>query len=186
MNITPEEAALSLQQIKATQNAMRRAIRDYRGHLYLWIWGAVWMATALVRRMDHPRFYVTTNWLTVLGGVASFAVGFSQARKVRGRFDKRFLAVGATLLVFGYGVWPLFFKLYKTFDIAFGYQQLLFMQLYIVGGIWFANSLLWVGLAVSAVTLVGLLAFPAYFWIAMLLSGATLIASGSYVRRSWR
>ena len=185
MNISPEEAAEALQQIKVSQIAMRRVIMSYRGHCYLWLWGVAWMAMAIVRMMDRPRFYITTNWITLVGVVASVAIGFSQSGKFRGKIDKRFIGVCATLLVFGYGVWPLFFSLFRTFDLAFAYQELLFMQLYIVGGIWFDNSLLWVGLAVAAVTLVGLLAFPAFFWIAMLLSGATLVASGSYIRNRW-
>lgn len=186
MNITPEEAALSLEQIKASQSAMRRAIRDYRGHVYLWIWGAVWIVTAFLRKLDFPRFYVTGNWLALAGVAASFAMSFNQARKLRGPIDKRFLAVCAIILVFGYGVWPLFFNMFRTFDLGFGYQELLFMQVYIVAGIWFDNSLLWVGLLVSAVTLIGLLVFPAVFWVAMLLSGATLVVSGFYVRSRWR
>lgn len=185
MNITPEEAALSLQQIRAAQNAMRQAIRSYGGHIYLWIWGAAWMADAVLRKLDYPKFYVTGNWIAVAGAIATIAVSFSQNRKFRGDVDRRFLAVCACLLVFGYGVWPRFFNMFRTFDLGFGYQELLFMQIYIVAGIWFDNSLLWVGLVVSAVTLTGLLVFPAFFWIAMLLSGATLVASGFYVRRSW-
>ena len=186
MNITREEAALSLAQIKASQNAMRQAIQSYRGHVYLWIWGTCWMAMAVLRMLDTPGFYIRGNWLGLAGILASFAVSFSQSRKLRGTIDRRFVAVCASILVFGYGVWPLFFHVFRTFDLGFGYQELLFMQIYIVAGIWFDNSLLWVGLVVSAVTLVGLLVFPAFFWVAMLVSGATLVASGFYVRHSWR
>jgi hypothetical protein len=187
MNISPEEAAEALQQIKASQMAMRHAIRAYRGHYYLWIWGTIWMATAVIRWMDHRRFYIATNWLTAVGIVISLLVGFSQAGKLRGKIDRRFFAACATLLLFGYGVWPLFIpNPFQFFDRAFGYQQLIFMQIYIVGGIWFDNSLLWTGLIVAAVTVAGLLCFPAYFWVAILLGGATLVGSGFYVRRSWR
>jgi hypothetical protein len=185
MNISPEEAAQALQQIRASQIAMRHIIRSYRGHYYLWLWGAAWMAMAVVRMMDRPAFYRTINWITLAGIIASMAIGFSQSGKIGAKIDRRFIAVCAALLAFGYGVWPLFFRLFSSFDQAFAYQELLFMQLYIVGGIWFDNSLLWIGLTVAAIVLVGFFLFPAFFWVAMLLSGATLVASGFYVRTSW-
>ncbi|HEY5226919.1 MAG TPA: hypothetical protein VIJ19_00190 [Opitutaceae bacterium] len=164
---------------------MRKAFTSHHGYYFLWIWGLSWMLTGVIRAMDHPRFWVTVNWLSVAGFVVSVVVGVSQSGKVRGKVDKRFLAVGATLLAFGYLIWPIFFQLFRTFDIGFAFQMLVWMQVYIVAGIWFANSLLWVGLVVTALILVGFLCFPAFFWVAMILSGATMIGSGFYIRSRW-
>ena len=60
------------------------------------------------------------------------------------------------------------------------------MQLYIVGGIWFDNYLLWVGLAVTALILAGFLLMPGFFWGSTILCGAVLVASGFHVRYFWR
>jgi hypothetical protein len=60
------------------------------------------------------------------------------------------------------------------------------MQLYVVSGIWFDNYLLWVGIIITALTVATILFLPALFWASTALCGATLVASGFYVRSSWR
>ena len=186
MNISEEEASLALKQIASSQEAMRRAIRTQCGHYYLWIWGAVWMAMAINRALDLPRYWVMANWLTLAGTVVSVGVGVSQSSRFRAKVDKRFLAVCAAILGFGYILFPLFFKIAQNYDTMFGYQAVLWMQLYIVGGIWFDNSLVWIGLIACAVIVAGFLLVPAYFWVAAFLAGATLFASGFYVGKKWR
>jgi hypothetical protein len=186
MDITTDEATRALEAIETSKMAMRRAIMNSRGPAYLWIWGAVWMAEAIVRKMAHPRFWVTILWISAAGLVASLVVGIAQSGKFRSRLDRRFLAVCATLLVFGYGVWPRFFSLFKTYDSAYAYQVILWMQLYIVGGIWFDTFLLWLGLLITAIILTGFLWFPEFFWLSAFLSGVVLFCSGFYIKKCWR
>lgn len=185
MKISPEEAAQALQDIAVSRAAMRSTIRAHRGHLFLWIWGSVWITIALHDALAVPsdRF---ANWVSLAGIGATIIAGFIQGRQIRGKLDRRFLAVCATLLLFGYGVWPELLGGFRSYQSAFGYSTLIWMQLYIVAGIWFNNYWLWVGLFVSAMVLAGFIFFPAYFWAAMLLCGATLVASGFYVRFLWR
>jgi hypothetical protein len=186
MNLSREEAEAALREIQISRVAIRRAIVSQGGHRFVWLWGFVWAATGVMRELNFPRFWVYTNWITVVGVGISLFLGFSNSRNIRFRVDRRFLAVCATLLVFGYGIWPFFFAFYREFDKGFAYQEILWMQLYIVAGIWWDNNLLWVGLLVTVVTLVGIVAFPAHFGVAIIASGATLIASGFYLRSSWK
>jgi hypothetical protein len=185
MNISPEEAARALQEIERSRLAMRATIRNHRGHLYLWIWGFVWITIAV-----HDAIGATSasfaNWLSVAGILATFVAGIAQSRQIRSPIDKRFLAVCAALLLFGYGVWPVLFGGFHSYRAAFGYSTLIWMQLYIVAGIWFDNYFLWLGLAVSGLILGGFIFFPAIFWVFMLLCGVTLIGTGTYVRFFWR
>src|SRR5476649_438103 len=118
MDISSDEATQALEAIENSKMAMRRAIMNSRGPAYLWIWGVAWMAEAIVRMMAYPRFWVTILWISAAGLVASIVVGIAQSGKFRSRLDRRFLAVCGTLLVFGYGVWPRFFSLFKTYDSA--------------------------------------------------------------------
>jgi hypothetical protein len=185
MNVTPEEAARSLQEIAASKASMREAVRSHRGHLYLWIWGIVWVAISLYSRIAAPSAWAA-NGISAAGVVATIIVGFVQARQIRSPIDRRFIAVCAALLVFGYGVWPLFMGGFHSYQAAFGYSTLLWMQVYIVAGIWFDNYWLWVGLGVTAIILAGFLFFPAFFWACTMLCGLTLIGSGIYVRYFWR
>lgn len=186
MNISPEDAAQALQEIEASRVAMRRTIRSHRGHLFLWLWGFVWIAMSVLFWIDARRFQNAAYVISVAGIVGSLAIGMVQNRQIRSPIDKRFVAVCGTLLLFGYAVWPVFFGGLASYKAAFGYSTLLWMQLYIVGGIWFDSYLLWVGLAVSALILAGFLLVPAFFWGSTILCGAVLVGSGFYVRYFWR
>jgi hypothetical protein len=182
MNITPEEAARSLQDIEDSRRAMRSLVRAHRGHLFLWLWGGIWSLTSIVNWIDSPRFWVFSNWLSVAGGVASVAIGFLQNSQVRSKIDRRFVAVCITMMVFGYGVWPLLLGGPHTYKSAYGYGTLIWMQIYIIAGIWFDNHWLWIGVAVSALILAGYVFFPQLFWAWGLLAGLTMVATGFYVR----
>jgi hypothetical protein len=186
MNISPEEAEKALLEIEASRVAMRGAIRSHRGHLFLWLWGFVWMAMSALYWIDGHRFLWEIVAFAAAGIVGSFVIGIVQDRQIRSRFDRRFAAVCATLLVFGYGVWPVLFGGFASHKAAFGYFSLLWMQLYIVAGIWFDIYLLWVGLAVTALIVAGFLLAPGFFWAFTLLCGAVLVGSGFYVRYFWR
>lgn len=185
MNISAAEAAKALQEIESSRAMMRATIRAHRGHLFLWIWGLVWVVIALHDAVSTPR-PAFANWVSFAGLAATIVVGFIQGSQIRGKLDKRFLAVCATLLLFAYGVWPEMFGGFHSYQAAFGYSTLIWMQLYIVAGIWFSNYWLWVGLTVSATILAGFIFFPSVFWLAMLLCGMTLIVTGFYVRFLWR
>src|ERR1700691_1568713 len=103
MNISAEEAARALQEIEASRAAMRLTIRAHRGHIFLWIWGCVWIAIALHDGVAVPNIWFA-NAVSGVGVAASILAGIFQATQIRGKIDKRFLAVCATLLLFGYGV----------------------------------------------------------------------------------
>jgi hypothetical protein len=186
MDITPDEATQALRAVEASKMAMRKAIMNSRGPAQLWIWGLAWMAMAIVRKLQYPRFWVMITWISLAGAVASLVVGIVQGGKIRAKVDRRFMAVCATLLIFGYGIWPRFFTVFKGFDSSYAYQVVLWMQLYIVGGIWFDTILLWVGLLITGIIMVGYLCFPEYFWLAAFLSGVVLFCSGFYIKRCWR
>jgi hypothetical protein len=185
VNISPEEAARALHEIEASRTAMRVTIRAHRGHLFLWIWGCVWIAIALHDGFAVPKVSFA-NWVSAAGIVATVIVGFVQGGQIRSPINKRFIAVCVTLLLFGYGVWPVIFGGFHSYQAAFGYSTLIWMQLYIVAGIWFNNYWLWVGIAVSALILAGFIFFPAIFWVFMLLCGLTTVCTGIYVRFFWR
>jgi hypothetical protein len=185
MNISPEEAATALREIEASRSAMRRAVRDHRGHICLWIWGGIWMAISVLEALDVPHLVLLTNGFSIAGLVATVVTIFVQRRQVRSRFDKRFLAVCGVLLVFGYVVWPTFLGAPHGFTAGYGYGILIWMQLYIVAGIWFDNYWLWIGLLMTALIVAGFLLFPAFFWVGPFIGGATLVGTGIYLRHSF-
>jgi hypothetical protein len=127
------------------------------------------------------------KWISLAGGLASFAIGFWQSRQVRRPVDRRFVGALAALVVFG-----VLFLLVLHPDSpqpqrVFGYIGLLVAQCYCIAGIWFDTYLLWFGLLLAGLILVGLVwLMPVFwFWIAGCCGGA-FILTGFYVRYFWR
>jgi len=191
MNISPDEAAKALNEVEASRAAMRNAIRTHRGHLYLWLWGCIWTAMSALNWAYGQRALIWNNWISGTGLVITFIIGIAQSRQIRCRTDRRFIGVCATLLAFGYLVWPVLLGdlhsyNFHSYKAAFAYFTLLWMQLYMVGGIWFGNYWFWIGLAATAAIVGTLLLAPAFFWPATLLIGFVMLGSGLYVRYCWK
>ena len=191
MNISPDEAAKALQEVEASRAAMRSAIRSHRGHLYLWLWGCIWIAMSTLNWVYGQRALLWNDWICGAGLVVTLIIGVAQGRQIRCRTDRRFIGVCATLLAFGYLVWPVVLGDLHSYDFrsykaAFAYFTVLWMQLYMVGGIWFGNYWFWIGLAATAAIVGALLLAPAFFWPVTLLIGLVMLGSGLYVRYCWR
>jgi hypothetical protein len=185
MNISPQEAASALKDIEASQKAMRRALGAHRGHLYMWLWGALWTVTALINGFGPASWGPASGWICIGGVVATFLIAFVQGRQVRSPLDKRFLSVIATLLVFDYGVWPLALNPPHTPRSLFAFGTLIWAQIYIVGGIWFGSYLLQTGIILTLIIVAGLFLPAVAFWCACALAGLVLIGTGIVVRRYW-
>lgn len=187
--ISRAEADRALREVDDSRAAMRRAIRAHRGHLYLWLWGAVWIAMALLVHFLGRRGFDFFPWLILPAGVVSFAIGAFQNRQIRVPIDKRFL--GAIAAILGFGLfWPVVLvgSGYSTNDArTFAFICLLVMQIYVLAGIWFDNYLLFIGLLVSALILIGLFFFTSVFWLWFAaFCGGPIFLSGFVVRYLWR
>lgn len=187
--ISPDDAHRALRAIDESREAMRRAVRAHRGHLHLWLWGAIWITMALSVHFygeGATRFFPL---MVLPGAIGSTAIGIYQSRQIRAVGDKRFLAALGCLLAFG-ALWPFVLGTGggSSADIRiFAFFALLVMQLYVLAGIWFDNYLLAIGLAVSAFILTGLFAFPEIFWLWFAICcGGPVMLSGFIVRFWWR
>lgn len=187
MNLTKPEAEAALAAIARSQEALRLAFRARHGHQYLWLWGVIWMAMALTAHWGGPAAIPRTfPWLALGGGLASGLIGWWQRQAVRVPVDRRFLGVVVTLLAFAV-VWPLVLRPALSHEAIFAYISLLVAQLYIVAGIWFDSYLLWLGLILAVLLLVGLWFFLPVFWIwVAVCGGGALLLGGTYVRFCWR
>src|SRR5437868_5141081 len=89
--ISPQEAGMLLADIENARTTMRRAVREHRGHYYLWIWGAAWIAMPLTAQFggDHAaRFFPL---ICIPPGILSCWVGFAQGRQIRRPANTRFV-----------------------------------------------------------------------------------------------
>ena len=125
-------------------------------------------------------------WVALVGVAGSGVLGFVQGRQIRLPVDKRFLGVLAAVMLFAL-LAPVILHPQADERAIFAYIGLVAMLDYVIAGIWFDVYLLWLGLAVAALILVGLFVFPAFFWWwVAVFGGGTLILTGVYVRYFWR
>ena len=187
MHLSPDEAQRALRNIDASRAAIRSAVRTHRGHYHLWLWGVIWVIMALLAHVRGVAGVRLFPWITGAGVIAAFFIGWWQSGQVRASVDRRLLAAIGLLFVFGLFVWPFVLGLPRSNEVIFAYLALLCMQAYVVAGLWMDSYLFWTGLVVSALILVGLLLFPAVFWLWFaIFGGGTLILTGFYVRYFWR
>ena len=92
----------------------------------------------------------------------------------------------AAVILFS-ALWPLVLRAPVNDQAIFAYIGLVAMLCYIIAGIWFDTYLVWLGLVMTALILVGLFLFSSIFWwwIAIF-GGGTLIVTGFYIRYFWR
>ena len=186
MNLSPDDAAAALAEIEQARTAMRRAIRAHRGHYYLWIWGIAWIAMPLTAYFGGDAAVRYFGWINVPAILASITVGMMQHRQIATPGRGRVLGALAAILLFA-AIFPFVLQGRSDPRACYAYVCLVCMQCYVVVGIWSDNYLLWLGLFVAAMILIGFLLLPGIFWLWMAIcAGGPLFLTGFYVRHFWR
>jgi hypothetical protein len=186
LRLTPDEAAQALAAIETSRDAMRSAIRAYRGHCHLWLWGFIWIAMAMLAEFLGHAGIRLFPWIALAGVAGSFGLGWFQSGKIRAQVDKRFLGVLGAVILFA-AICPAILRPSPSNEAVFAYIGLVAMLCYVIAGIWFDTYLLWLGSGMGVLILLGLFLLPGIFWwwIAIF-GGGPLIAAGFYVRFCWR
>lgn len=189
MDLNPNEASAALAAIEQARATMRGIIRQHRGHQQLWLWGAMWIAMPLAVQFQGE---MAMRWFPVaclVAGIISFALGFLQSRQIRAPINFQFLGVIGAVVAFGI-LFPFLLHPHAPRDggkAIYAYTCLVVMQTYVVAGLWTDRYLLWVGLLITALILVGYFLLPGIFWLWMAgFGGGTLVATGFYIRHFWR
>lgn len=184
--LSPQEAAAALAEIESARATMRRVIRAHRGHVHLWIWGVAWVAMPLVAQFWGDQAAKVFPLICLPAGMASALAGLKQSGQIRLPANFRFLGVLAALVGFA-AIFPFVLHARTDSRTLYAYTCLIVMQAYVVAGLWTDSYLLYLGLAITALILVGFFLFPAMFWWWMAwFGGGSLIATGFYVRHFWR
>jgi hypothetical protein len=182
MQLSPQDAAAALAEVDHARSAMRDAIRALRGHYHLWIWGGAWVVMPLLAHFGGDGAARHFPKVCAAAGALSGIVGFLQGRQVRMPVNFRFVGVLAALLLFA-AIFPFVLRMPADARVLYAYGCLVTMQAYVVAGLWTDSYLLWLGLAITALILVGFFLFPAIFWLWMaVFSGGARVAPGVYVR----
>jgi hypothetical protein len=187
MDVSREEAAASLAAIKSANHAARSAFRAHHGHYHLWLWGAVWIAMALLAQTRGLAGVQLFPWVSAAGVLTSVVIGFFQSGQVRAPVDRRFFGALAALIGFAVLVPFVLQPRNVTPEIAFAYTGLVVAQAYVLAGVWFDTYMAWFGLVLAGLILLGLLVFTPYFWIWIAVcTGGAFFITGFYVRYFWR
>jgi len=182
--IDSKQAADALSDIDDIVRRVRQSqIYDTASQLMM-LWGALVFAGNLVTYLT-PR-YADYAWLLVyVGGVAgSAAVSVVNRAKSGVRsFDLRIFA--AYLMFFAFGFFCVNVLGHFTPRQLGTFWPIYFMLMYCMAGLWFGYAFIAIGLAVTALTLIGYYFIGAAFplWMAFV-NGGGLILGGLWMRRS--
>lgn len=189
MNVSPTEAQEALAAIETMVRKTKRAISSSGAYAFLIIWGVIWLLGFLSSHFIQPEIagYI---WmvLDIIGGLLSAIVGARMNQNIR---SPSAVASGKRigwfwLLLFLYCIaaigvtWPIDGKKIAMFIILF------VMVGWIAMGLLLSFTSTWLGLAITALALIGYFLLPDIFYLWMaILGGGGMIALGIYIRKRW-
>ena len=191
-SLSVEAARAALSDAQGVAERTRRALSERGGDWIMMIWGAIWIVGYGGMHL-WPR---ATGWVWLALDVAGIAATITIAF----RAGRRDVKAGATtrrmnwrmfwswLLLFCYAdVWLLLLWPFDGLQIG-AFVATLVMFAYVLMGLWLGDWLfITLGLAVTALTLVGYLLFREVFgWWMAGCGGGALLGGGMYVRLRWR
>lgn len=186
MNISRDEALEALEAIREVEQRTRRSINLAGGGPIMMIWGVVWLigflgGAALGSEQQGALWGIVDS----LGLVATLVVVGRLARRVRDPVGPRLGLLW--LFLIGYGALWIWIA-HPLTDQEIGVMAATIAMFgYVVLGLWLDRLFMWIGLAVTALTLAGYLLVPEWFDIWMgILGGGALLSSGAYIQLRWR
>jgi hypothetical protein len=178
----PEEARLSLEVVRQAMNLTRQAMaRSTTGYFFI-IWGAVWFFGFLGSQLLGANAGYFWFALDILGAAASAVVVVRAARRFRSQVGWQMGAFWLLLMAYGgillWVAWPLSgdrFMLFITVLVALGYALV---------GLLFSPHLLYAGLGLTILAVLGWRFLPAYlgYWMAFL-GGGGITGMGIFILR---
>lgn len=186
MNVTRDEALTALEAVREIEARTRRAVNLAGGGPILMIWGIVWLLGYLGGAV-YPDGRQGLIWAVVNAlGLAGTALVVSRlGRRVHDPIGPRIGLLWFFLV--GYGLlWVWLARPEDSHTIGL-MAATIAMFGYVVLGLWIDVIFTWIGLAVTALGLIGYFLLPDLFdiWMAVL-GGGALFASGAYIHRRWR
>src|SRR5690242_7387900 len=107
--------------------------------------------------MAHVYGEPAARWFwapCLVAGLVSSAVGMTQGRQIRQPVNKRFLGAIGALIAFA-AIFLFVLQPRPEFKALYAFMCLVVLQAYVIAGLWTDTYLLWLGIAVTALVLVG-------------------------------
>lgn len=205
MGIGPEEARDMLQGVDDVTSRTKKMIAFGGGDLLFIVWGIVWLiggiATYLIPKFTSRdgsiSMLIGSVWLVLVGAgmILSYRAGKS-SMPTRSPFGKSIGMMWFLLYVF-VDVWIAL--LMPFIHIQGQHESHLFwthmgaiaatvpMFAYVVFGLFFDRYMVYIGLGVTALMMIGIFLFEPWFYLWMaFVGGGTLIGTGLMVRKLWK
>lgn len=182
--IDSQQASEALSDINAIVHRVRQSRIYDLASLLLILWGALVFAGNLASftwPRDAGYIWIAADALGILGSFAISAFGYPRTG-VRA-FDGRVLL--AVLLYFAFGFFFSSVLGHFTPRQLGTFWPLYTMMTYTIAGLWFGHAFVAIGLAISALTLVGYFFVGPWFepWMAVV-NGGGLVLGGLWMRRN--
>jgi len=212
MEISSEEARESLAQAQDAAARTRKLLACRGADALFVVWGLVWFLGYLGTEFA-PRLLALTKggevrgetvfwtvnglWLALiaLGTAVSAAVWKRRSpTKTDGgaRFGWFWLLLYVYVNFWIFLLWP-FIKVEGPVESVRFWRHMgaigatVPMFAYVVMGLWLDHFMIWIGLAITGLTVLGLFLVPAWFWIWMaVMGGGSLVSTGFLIRNRWR
>ena len=175
MNVSREDARVSLTMIKAASDHTRKLVASSYASDLLILWGLIWVV-GFTSAHFYPHLLICTRWR----GKAATKTPASQNIAWR--------ILGFWLLLFAFAsLWLLLLTPSRGIQVC-AFFCTVAMFGYVVIGLWSGSYFMfWLGLTVTSLTLLGYHLFPDYFYLWMSpMGGGALLGTGIYIRLRWR
>ena len=187
--MTPEssannDAAVMLDDVERVIARTRRAIVAAHVADYFIIWGIAWIAG--FGASHFTNWHEGWIWLPVslVGTILSVMVGLRSRRVIESDDRTRIFWFFLVLVLFG-ATWAVILHPFNVRNVGL-YIATLFMFAYVAGGLWFGRFFVVLGLGVTAIAVIGVVAAPGVVDLLMAVcGGGALLAAGLYIRRVW-
>jgi len=192
MNVSNEDAQASLAEVKDTMLRTRRAVAASYSSPLLILWGLLFAVANVVAHF-YLRYAAIIFWaMAGVGWLGTSLVWWRLQRKLpvkeptEEKMNLRMGAFWGSLFMYVF-IWLRLFARFNGMQMhAFIITSTMFG--YVVLGLWFTEYYMaWLGLAVTAFTLVGFYLLPAYYYLWMAVTaGGLLLGTGLYLHARWR
>jgi hypothetical protein len=188
-----ENVQESLAAIEDTMLRTRKAVGASRGSPYLILWGLL-MTTAYAFSHFYPKYsHLAFIMMAVIGNAGAILIHWKFERKmpfkepVALKTNLRIWALWGALFLYVV-IWLNLFAPSTGIQInAFIVTAVMFGM--IILGLWFtAYFMVWLGLFITAVTLIGVFLLPHYYycpWMAVM-CGGVMFCTGLFIKLRWR
>ena len=192
MNVSQEDARESLTAIKATSDHTRKVVAASYASGLLILWGLIWVV-AFISVHFYPRrapyIFNTLNAVGIVGTILICRKWPARAATKTPASDKILWRIfGFWFLLFAFAsLWLLLLSPAKGIQVS-AFLCTVAMFGYVVLGLWLGSYfMVWLGLMVTALTLLGYYVLPGYFYLWMSpMGGGALLGTGIYIRVRWR